>query len=288
MLSFPPPLVIDYPNIDPVLVEIGPFPIRWYALAYFFGILQAYFYARALVGRLRAPISRQHLDDFILWATLGIVAGGRLGYVLFYNPGRFLAEPLSIFALWDGGMSFHGGLTGVIVAAILFTRANGIPPMRFGDMLACTAPIGLLLGRLANFINGELWGRPTDVPWAMVFPADPLQVPRHPSQLYEAALEGVALFALVNVLAYTTRLGQRRPGVLTGVFLAGYGAARFAVEYVRSPDPQLEGLARSFLSMGQLLSLPMILAGAAIIVWAWRRAPQPEPRDRATPRQGAA
>ena len=220
----PPLLVLPFPMIDPVLVQLGPFAIRWYALAYIVGILLGWYYARRLIRSERlwggpAPMTVTDFDDFVVWVTLGIILGGRIGYVLFYNPAHFAAHPMEIFQLWQGGMSFHGGFTGCVVAVVVFARKRGILVRSVGDMTCAAAPIGILLGRLANFINSELWGRPTDVPWAMVFPnGGPL--PRHPSQLYEAALEGVVLFI---VLALLIRFGAlKRPGVIIGSFACVY------------------------------------------------------------------
>jgi phosphatidylglycerol:prolipoprotein diacylglycerol transferase len=267
-----PIAAIPFPNIDPVLFSIGPFAVRWYALAYIVGILGGWFYARALVRAQalwggKAPLTVADYDDFILWVTLGIILGGRVGYVLFYNAPYFVEHPLEVFKLWNGGMSFHGGFLGCVLAVVLFARHRGIPWLSLGDVTCAVAPIGLFLGRLANFINAELWGRVSDVPWAMVFPgAGPL--PRHPSQLYEAALEGVVLLA---VLAFLIRRGAlKRPGTVIGVFALGYGAARLFCEFFREPDPQL-GFLWGGLTMGMLLSLPLMLAGIAFL-WAARRA----------------
>jgi phosphatidylglycerol:prolipoprotein diacylglycerol transferase len=263
-----PLLALPFPAIDPVLISIGPFAIRWYALAYIFGILLGWLYARALIRAERlwggpAPMSVMDLDDFILWVTLGIILGGRLGYVLFYNSAHFAAHPLEIFELWQGGMSFHGGFAGCVAAVMLFAWRRGISILSLGDLTCAVAPIGLLLGRIANFINSELWGRTTDVPWAFVFPnGGPL--PRHPSQLYEAALEGLALFAVLAVLIRAGAL--RRPGLILGAFALGYGLARSFCELFREPDAQL-GFLRGGLTMGMLLSVPLIVAGAALI-WA--------------------
>ena len=257
--------VIPFPAIDPVLVEIGPFAIRWYALAYIAGLLLGWRYIRLLAADPSGGPSAQDVDDFIVWATLGVVLGGRLGYVLFYNPGYFLAHPQEVVFLWRGGMSFHGGFLGVAVALVLFARRRGLGILTFADLVACAAPIGLLFGRIANFVNGELWGRPSDVPWAMVFPrAGPL--PRHPSQLYEAALEGLILFAALLAL-WRFSESRRRAGFLTGAFLAGYGAARTAVELFREPDAHL-GFFFAGVTMGQILSLPMIAAGLWLMVRA--------------------
>ncbi len=257
--------VIAFPMIDPVAVQLGPFGIRWYALAYIAGILLAWWLLRRLIQAAPAIGTTRQADDFVTWATLGIILGGRLGYVLFYRPGHFLFAPWEIPMLWQGGMSFHGGALGVIVAALWFCRREGLPPLAFGDRVAVGVPIGLLFGRLANFINGELYGRTTDAPWAMVFPADPLQAPRHPSQLYQAGLEGLALFALM--LALNTAANRARPGFLVGALVAGYGVARSIGELFREPDAHL-GYLGGVATMGQLLSVPMLLAG----VWLMRRA----------------
>src|SRR5450759_4788456 len=224
-----PLFVIPFPAFDPVLVHLGPFAIRWYALAYIAGILLGWVYARALIRSPRlwggnasknlAPMSLVDVDYFVLWVTLGIILGGRTGYVLFYNFEHFAAHPLEIVQLWNGGMSFHGGFTGCVVAVILFARKRGIPILSLGDITCAVGPIGLFLGRLANFINGELWGRPTDVPWAMVFPNGG-PIPRHPSQLYEATLEGLVLFAVLGLLVRAGAL--RRPGAITGAFMVFY------------------------------------------------------------------
>lgn len=264
-----PLLVIELPEFDTALIRIGWFELRWYALAYLFGLILAYVHMRRLAARYDAPVTREHLDDFLTWATLGVVLGGRLGFVLFYNLPHYLDHPLDALKVWQGGMSFHGGFLGVTVALLWFTRAQHIPLFRFTDMLSCAAPIGLFLGRIANFINGELWGRPSDAPWAMVFP-DPRAggVPRHPSQLYEAFLEGVVLFTLCNLL-YRQKQVRDRPGLVTGCFVGGYGLARFVVEYVRQPDDQFEGtLLADVITMGQILSLPMIALGLVFILRA--------------------
>ena len=271
-----PLLTIAFPVFDPVAIAIGPIAIRWYALAYIGGIVLGWLYARALIknGKLwggPAPITLPQMDDFILWVTLGIIVGGRTGYVLFYNLPFFMAHPAEIFELWKGGMSFHGGFLGCVVAVMWFARRNGIPILSLGDITTAVAPIGLLLGRLANFINSELWGRTADasVPWAVVFPnGGPL--PRHPSQLYEAGLEGILLFI---ILAVMVRMGAlKRPGLILGSFIAIYAFARIASEFFREPDPQL-GFLWGGLTMGMLLSVPMIIAGAILIVKAQRRPP---------------
>lgn len=268
-----PLFVLPFPAIDPIALQFGPLAIRWYALAYVAGILIGWWYLRRLVGldRLWGPAGRPsalELDDFVLWATLGIVLGGRIGYVLFYNPAHYFAHPDEIPMVWGGGMSFHGGFLGVVVAMLVFTRNKAFPLPTLFDLAAAAAPIGLFFGRIANFVNGELWGRAADVPWAMVFPhGGPLA--RHPSQLYEAALEGVVLFAVIAHLVFRTAL-LRRPGVIAGLFAAGYGIARFTVEYFREPDAQL-GYLWDVVTMGQILSLPMVAAGLALAVWAARR-----------------
>jgi phosphatidylglycerol:prolipoprotein diacylglycerol transferase len=254
---------IPFPAIDPVLVQVGPFAIRWYALAYIVGLLIGWRYCLYLAGRPPRLVTRDQLDDFFLWATLGVVLGGRIGYVLFYQPGYFLEHPLDILFVWEGGMSFHGGLIGVILAMYLFARRRGIPFFALTDIVASATPIGLFFGRLANFVNGELFGRPTDVPWAMVFPNGGDQ-PRHPSQLYEAALEGVVLFLALFLLARFTR-ALERPGLLSGVFLIGYGLSRFLVEFFREPDAQLGYLLGGTVTMGQILSLPMIALGLFLV-----------------------
>src|SRR5712664_2234692 len=269
-----PFLTIAFPVFDPIAIAIGPIAIRWYALAYIGGIVSGWIYARALIKNTKlwggpAPISLAQLDDFILWVTVGIILGGRTGYVLFYNFVFFVQHPAEIFELWKGGMSFHGGFMGCVVAVILFARANNLSILSLGDITTAVGPIGVFLGRLGNFINSELWGRPTDptLPWAMIFPnGGPL--PRHPSQLYEAGLEGILLF---TILAVMIRLGAlKRPGLFLGSFIALYGFARVIGEFFREPDPQL-GFLWGGLTMGMLLSVPMIIAGAIIVVVAWRR-----------------
>jgi phosphatidylglycerol:prolipoprotein diacylglycerol transferase len=267
-----PFLALPFPNIDPVLVSIGPFAIRWYALAYIGGILLGWVYARwmirnhALWAGGKAPMTVTDFDDFIVWVTLGIILGGRTGYVLFYNPAYFAANPSEIFQLWNGGMSFHGGFAGCVLAVVLFAWRRKISILSLGDLTCAAGPIGLFLGRLANFINGELWGRPADVAWSFVFPgAGPL--PRHPSQLYEATLEGLVLFI---VLALFVRGGAlKRPGLIVGIFAIGYALARSFCELFREPDAQL-GFLWGGLTMGMLLSIPLLLAGIAFVVYALR------------------
>ncbi len=259
--------VLLFPQIDPVIVQIGPFAIRWYALAYIAGLVIGWRLLRRMVATSPAVATAAQADDYLTWATLGVVLGGRLGYVLFYQPGTYLAHPLAAFAVWEGGMSFHGGMLGVAIATIWFCRRTAIPILGFADRVAIVAPIGLGLGRIANFINGELWGRvaPPDLPWAMVFPhGGPLA--RHPSQLYQAAMEGLLLFLLMIVLARRESL-RARHGLLTGAFLAGYAVARIVGELFREPDSFLGFLAFGT-TMGQLLSIPMLLVGAWLVLRA--------------------
>jgi phosphatidylglycerol---prolipoprotein diacylglyceryl transferase len=258
-----------FPTIDPVLIQIGPIAIRWYALAYIAGLFAGAAYMRWQVTHPPALMTRNHVDDLFLWVLGGVILGGRLGYVLFYKPGVYLANPLAIFKTWEGGMSFHGGLVGVIIAILLFARHAKINKWYVGDQIACAVPIGLGLGRLANFINGELWGRTApDVPWAMVFPGAG-DVPRHPSQLYQAFMEGLVLFVVVNLLWRNENI-RRHPGILTGVFLIGYGIFRIIGEFFREPDTFI-GFLPGGTTMGQWLSAPMILFGL-FSIWRARRA----------------
>jgi phosphatidylglycerol:prolipoprotein diacylglycerol transferase len=267
--------VLLFPQFDPVIVQLGPLSIRWYALAYITSLVVGWRLVRRLARLAPAVATELQVDDFLTWATLGVVLGGRLGYVLFYQPQVYLADPKMILAVWEGGMSFHGGMLGVAIAIIVFCRRNGIPLLGFADRIAIVAPIGLGLGRVANFINGELWGRPAPewLPWAMAFPRAPdcpsfptMCVPRHPSQLYEALLEGVVLFVVMFVLSRREALRDRY-GLLTGVFLCGYAVARIVGEYFREPDAFLGFLAFGA-TMGQILSVPMLLAGVWLIVRA--------------------
>jgi phosphatidylglycerol:prolipoprotein diacylglycerol transferase len=259
--------VLLFPQFDPVIVQLGPLSIRWYALAYITALVAGWRLVRRFVRLPPAVATPLQVDDFLTWATLGVVLGGRLGYVLFYQPGVYLSHPAMILAVWEGGMSFHGGMLGVAVAIAIFCRRNTIPLFGFADRIAVVAPIGLGLGRLANFVNGELWGRPAPdwLPWAMIFPRAGM-VPRHPSQIYQALLEGLVLF--VVVFALSRREGVRaRFGLLTGVFLCGYGIARIIGEFFREPDAFLGFLAFGA-TMGQVLSLPMIAAGIWLIARA--------------------
>jgi phosphatidylglycerol---prolipoprotein diacylglyceryl transferase len=278
-------LTIAYPAIDPVLVEIGPFPIRWYALAYIVGLILGWAYARALVARdaLWGDVLRPSaasIDDLLIYMALGVILGGRIGYIIFYNPAVYIAHPEQVFFLWKGGMAFHGGLAGSVLAIFLFARRQKIAFTTVLDIAAAAVPIGLLLGRIANFIKPELWGRvctaPCDVPWVMVFPdggpdgLHPGPLPRHPSQLYEAGLEGIALFLILFV---AIRLGAfKRPGLISGLFAIGYGLARVVSENFREPDAQLGYLfGTNWLTMGMLLSLPLFAAGLALLRFALRQ-----------------
>ncbi|MDP9196356.1 MAG: prolipoprotein diacylglyceryl transferase [Pseudomonadota bacterium] len=263
--------MLTFPDIDPVAFSVGPLHIRWYALAYLAGFVLGWMYT-VYLSRLK-PLQRpvkEELDDFLSWAVIGVILGGRLGYILFYNFSWYLDHPVDILKVWQGGMSFHGGLAGILAAILLFSRKRKLDPFHLGDLIACAGPIGFFFGRVANFINGELYGRATDVPWAMVFPHGGLQF-RHPSQLYEAALEGLLLFAILAMLAHRQTI-RSRPGFLAGVFFAGYSLARIVVEFFREPDTQL-GYLWAGATMGQILCIPMILFGAWLMVRAVRRPP---------------
>ncbi len=298
---------VPYPNIDPIAFSLGPLPIRWYALGYIGGIAAGWFYLTRLIANASlwapapksgagagdgadtvnatgAPLTKLQLDDVVFWVALGIMLGGRLGYVLFYEPALLVGawEPLGsnmnpgflkniigwlpippALMLWKGGMSFHGGLIGVTIAGFLFCRQNKLNPLSVGDLFACAAPIGIFLVRIANFINAELYGRPWDGPWSMVFPTDPLQVARHPSQLYEAALEGLLLFAVIRIASHSFQL-LKRPGAITGVFLAGYALSRIIVENFREPDSHMPDFPLG-VTMGMILSTPMLAFGLWLI-----------------------
>jgi len=264
-------MALHFPDIDPVALRLGPFTVRWYALSYIAGLTGGWRYLRWLAEKSKAKISAVQIDDFLIWATFGVVLGGRLGYVLFYKPSYYLADPAQIVQLWHGGMSFHGGALGVIVALILYCRRHKLDILEFGDLLCCVVPLGLLFGRIANFINGELWGRVTDdsVPWAMIFPnAGP--EPRHPSQLYEAGLEGLILLIILHFLWRNPAIRERR-GTLAGAYLLGYGVARAISEFFRQPDDFL-GFLWGGATMGQLLSVPLMIAGLIFIFRAKRAA----------------
>lgn len=284
---------LPYPNIDPIAISIGPLPIRWYSLSYIAGLMAGWWYLSRLIQNPRlwsagrqAPFNRTQLDDIIFWVAIGVMAGGRIGYVLFYDTGLLFAPwpPLGdglneglvktligwvrvppALMLWTGGMAFHGGLIGVTLAGYFYSRRYQLDALRVGDLFACVAPMGLFFGRIANFINGELYGRATDAPWAMVFPTDPLGLPRHPSQLYEAALEGVVLFVVIFIATHRFHI-LKRPGAAIGLFLAGYAMARIFVENFRQPDAHLPGFPFG-LTMGMMLSLPMLAIGVWLI---WR------------------
>jgi phosphatidylglycerol:prolipoprotein diacylglycerol transferase len=261
-------------GLKPVLVSIGPIQIRWYSLAYLAGILVGWWYLMKLIARPGAPMAKRHADDMVFYATLGIILGGRLGYVLFYRPDHYFTHPIDILRLWDGGMSFHGGVIGTTLGILWMARKHKLDWLRVHDYVACCTPFGLFFGRLANFVNDELWGRATTVPWAIVFPKGG-DVPRHPSQLYEAGLEGLLLFAILWFLFWRTD-ARYQPGKLVGTFLLVYGLSRFLVEMVRQPDVGLEHLPWG-LTMGQTLTVPMILGGAWLIATAKRRRQRVEP-----------
>jgi len=262
--------------IDPVAISIGPLQFRWYALAYVVGLFLAIAWAKHLLKTERfwkpgrPSMSVEQMDAFMLWAMAGVVLGGRLGYVLFYNPSYYLSHPLEALAAWHGGMSFHGGFLGVIIASWLFTRRHGLRLDRLLDLAAASVPIALFLGRVANFINGELWGRVTDVPWAFVFPGAG-DLPRHPSQLYEALLEGLVLFAVLHLLVRRGALA--RPGLIAGAFTAGYGISRVIVEFFRQPDAHIGYLLGGWLTMGMVLSLPLLAVGGWLVYRGLRNDP---------------
>lgn len=264
--------ILPFPDIDPVIFTIGPLAVHWYGLAYVAGILLGWLYARRIVQNASLwhkgtpAFTPEQLDDFLLWAAGGIVLGGRIGYILFYDLGSVIENPIRAVEIWNGGMSFHGGLLGTTLAIIVFARKNAIPLWSLFDVVAAVVPIGLFFGRIANFINGELWGRLSSMPWAIVFPTGG-PFARHPSQLYEAALEGLLLLSLLAYFVYR-RKALKTPGLVTGIFVCGYAASRIFVEFFREPDAQIGYLAGGWLTMGMVLSLPMALAG----IWAIARA----------------
>lgn len=261
-------MAIQFPSIDPVALAIGPVEIRWYALAYLAGFILGWQYCMRLADRnTGVRPNREDIDDFLPWAVIGVILGGRLGYILFYNLEFYLENPLSMLQVWRGGMAFHGGMIGVIAAFFGYSFVKKIHVLRLADTVCAVIPIGLFFGRIANFINGELYGRVTDVAWGVVFPGGG-EMPRHPSQLYEAALEGLALFLILWALGQYQSI-RERAGFMSGAFLFFYGAFRGFIEFFREPDAHI-GFVFEFLSMGQLLSLPMILAGAALMFYAWR------------------
>lgn len=293
-----PFLAIPFPQIDPILfqfgpldigsISLGPFAIRWYALAYICGLVLGWWYMSRLLrtvrlwpalasnkkksaGKIDVPATKLDIDDLIVWLTLGVILGGRLGYVLFYQPSILVSNPLGVFAVWQGGMSFHGGTLGVAIAAILFSWRRQLDFLRVGDLVAAATPFGLFFGRIANFINSELWGKVTLAPWGMVFPNGGF-LPRHPSQLYEAALEGIVLFIVLRIATHKF-LSFHRPGLTIGIFATGYGLARIFVELFRQPDAHMGYLAGGVVTMGMVLSLPMVLLGGALIWRASDKAP---------------
>ena len=262
---------LAFPNIDPIIFSIGPFAVHWYGLGYVIGIMFAWWYGKKLLRNHRLwannlpPMKAEALDDFVIWAALGVVIGGRLGYVLFYNPAYYFSNPLAIPAVWDGGMSFHGGILGTTIAMIWFARSRGIKVWSMFDTVAAGVPVGLGVVRVANFINDELWGRVSDVAWAVRFPNGG-GLPRHPSQLYEAFLEGFVLFFVLLLLVWVGKK-LKAPGFIAGTFVLGYGLSRIVVEFFREPDAQLGYLFGGWLTMGMILSLPMVIIG----LWAmWR------------------
>ncbi len=249
-------------NFDPVFFSIGPLDVRWYSLAYIVGIIWAWLLVKRMIKASDFPITSKKLDDFVGWVVLGIILGGRLGYVLFYQASYYLSHPIEILYLWQGGMSFHGGLIGVAISVLLFVKKEKINLWKFSDMICCVAPVGLFLGRIANFINGELYGAITDKSWGMIFPKGGF-VARHPSQLYEAFFEGVVLFCILNFLWWKKKMPA---GIVTGLFFVLYGIFRFMVEFVRIPDEHL-GYLTFNLTMGQWLCVPMIVFGLGVILW---------------------
>lgn len=257
--------LMPFPEIDPIAFSLGPIAVHWYGLAYVAGILCGWLYARRMVANdalwphNKSPITATHLDDFLVWVAIGIVLGGRIGYILFYDFAAIVENPIRAIEIWNGGMSFHGGFLGATLAMVMFARRNGIPVLSMFDIVAAVVPFGLFFGRLANFINSELWGRLSDVPWAVVFPTGgPFS--RHPSQLYEAALEGVLLLAVLAALVFGLK-AFKKPGFISGAFVCGYGLSRIFVEFFREPDAQLGYLAFNWVTMGMLLSLPMVALG---------------------------
>ena len=261
---------IPFPDINPVLFQWGWFAIRWYSLAYIFGLLFAWGLARKMSLKSHSTFSVLKIDDFLIWATIGIIVGGRLGYCFFYHPHYYLEDPRKILQVWEGGMSFHGGMLGIIFATLLFAKKKQISIFSIGDILACVAPIGLFLGRLANFANAELYGRVTHaVPWAMIFQTGGPE-PRHPSQLYEAAWEGLGLFLILNTLWWFVPKLRTKPGFFSGLFLLLYGVGRFGLEYFREPDVHLGFVMYQF-TMGQLLCVPMVLLGLIFIIYSFSK-----------------
>jgi phosphatidylglycerol---prolipoprotein diacylglyceryl transferase len=263
--------MLQYPEIDPVAIAIGPLQVHWYGLMYLFGFVAAWWLGTRRAARPGSGWTAQQVSDLVFYSALGVIVGGRVGYTLFYNFSGFLNDPVSIVKLWQGGMSFHGGALGVLVAFWLFARKTGKRYFEVADFIVPMVPIGLCAGRIGNFINGELWGRTSDVPWAMVFPNDPSQLARHPSQLYQSLMEGLLLFIVLWL--YSAR--PRPAGAVTGLFGVGYGTARIVGEFFRQPDAHLGFIAFDWLTMGMLLSTPMVLIGLGMMVWAYRKNPVP-------------
>ena len=260
--------MIPYPEINPVAIAVGPLQVHWYGIAYLASFILVWRLGVVRTRQSWSPVTKQQIEDLVFYCAMGVILGGRFGYVFFYQFERFLSEPLWLFKIWEGGMSFHGGFLGVLFAAMWFARKNGIRFFHLTDFIAPVVPVGLFLGRLGNFIGQELWGRPTDGWWGMVFPADELQIPRHPSQLYEAALEGIVLFA---ILWWVSRK-ERPVGVISGMFLVGYGFFRFLVEFAREPDAHLAAdLLFDWMTRGQLLCMPMMMAGTTITILSIKR-----------------
>jgi len=259
--------MITLPDIDPVAIQLGPLHVHWYGVAYLVGILSAIILGRYRARQPHSPIPRPVVFDLVLYCSLGAIIGGRLGYALFYNFIEYAANPLAILKVWEGGMSFHGGLIGAILGVWAFGKKLTIPLLRLTDFLSPFCAVGFFFGRITNFVNQELWGRPAEVPWAVVFPADPLQIARHPSQLYEAALEGLVLFVIVWI--YSSK--PRAQGTVSGLFLIGYGLFRIIVEFFREPDAVPGFVIANWVTMGQLLSVPLIIGGVVLFIAANRR-----------------
>jgi len=259
-------MALSYPNIDPVALDLGPLQIHWYGLMYLFGFLAAYLLGQKRSERSGSPINKEQVGDMIYFCAIGVIVGGRLGYVFFYNFDKFLADPIWLFKVWEGGMAFHGGLMGVMAAIVIYARKLGCTFFQLLDFLAPMVPIGLGLGRIGNFIGAELWGRETTVSWGMVFPTDPDQLVRHPSQLYQFALEGVLFFLILWFYSHK----PRPAAAVSGMFMIFYGLFRFLVEFVRQPDAHIGFIAWGWLTKGQLLSFPMVLIGVAFIVYAYK------------------
>lgn len=263
--------MLQYPEIDPVAIAIGPLQVHWYGLMYLFGFVAAWWLGTRRAARPGSGWTAQQVSDLVFYSALGVIVGGRVGYTLFYNFSGFLNDPVSLVKLWQGGMSFHGGALGVLVAFGVFARKAGKRYFEVADFIVPMVPIGLCAGRIGNFINGELWGRATDVPWAMVFPNDPSQLARHPSQLYQSLMEGLLLFIVLWL--YSAR--PRPAGAVTGLFGVGYGTARIIGEFFRQPDAHIGFIAFDWLTMGMLLSTPMVIIGLGMMAWAYKKNPVP-------------